>query len=101
VNPNRRISSKNATIAGVWRPTGMMAPKAMDPPGLLRPRRERPGDRRTTEERDELAPLHIEHGGLPPLCAISATDRPVLSVFRHHQPAIGRPANPWGKPEIF
>jgi hypothetical protein len=33
--------------------------------------------------------------------AVSAADRPVRSVFRHHQPAIGRPANPWGRPELF
>src|SRR6478672_9641804 len=29
---------------------------------LLRPRRERPGDDRAAEKRDELAPLHVEHG---------------------------------------
>jgi len=37
---------------------------------LLRARRERPRDGRAAEQRDELAPLHVEHGGLPPLCAI-------------------------------
>ncbi len=33
-------------------------------------------------KRDEVAPLHVRHGGLPPLCAISAADWPVRSVFR-------------------
>src|SRR6516165_10255346 len=37
---------------------------------LLRARRERPRRYRATEQRDEIAPLHVEHGELPPLCAI-------------------------------
>jgi len=49
---------------------------------LLRAHRERPR-RRAAEKRDERAPLHVWHGGLPPLCAISAADWPVRSVFRH------------------
>src|SRR5262249_38734371 len=32
---------------------------------------------------NELTPLHVGHGGLPPLRAISAADRLVRSVFRH------------------
>src|SRR6516165_8628957 len=42
---------------------------------LLRACRERPR-RRAAEERDELATLHVEHGGLPPLCAISPPTDP-------------------------
>jgi len=30
-----------------------------------------------------------------------AADWPVRSVFRTLQPAAGRPASPWGKPEMF
>src|SRR6516164_6547519 len=50
---------------------------------LLCPRCQRPPRRRAAEKRDELPPFHVEHGGLPPLCAISAAGRPVRSVFRH------------------
>jgi hypothetical protein len=39
-------------------------------------RRERPRRNRAAEQRDEIAALHVEHRGLPPLCAI---DWPVLS----------------------
>src|SRR5262245_37797950 len=40
---------------------------------LLRARRERPHCRRAAEQRDELAPSHVGHGGvLPPLCANEA-----------------------------
>src|SRR5262245_17378651 len=35
-----------------------------------------------TEQCNELTPLAIEHRGLPPLCAISAADWPLRSVFR-------------------
>src|SRR4029450_10377513 len=35
-----------------------------------------------TEQCNELTPLAVEHRGLPPLCAISAADWPVRSVFR-------------------
>src|SRR5262245_39782258 len=42
---------------------------------LLRARRERPRSSSAAEQRDELPPFHVEHGGLP-LCA-------VRSVFRH------------------
>src|SRR5262249_14494596 len=48
---------------------------------LLRARRERPRCRSAAEQRDELAALHVEHGGLPPLCAISPPTGP-CSVFR-------------------
>src|SRR5262249_54926326 len=34
---------------------------------LLRPRCQPPRSRRAADQRDELAPFHIEHGGLPPL----------------------------------
>src|SRR5262249_38728786 len=37
---------------------------------LLRARRERPRGRSAAEQRYELAPFHVEHGGLPPLCGI-------------------------------
>jgi hypothetical protein len=36
------------------------------PLALLRARRERPGRRHAAEQRDELAPLHAEHGGFLP-----------------------------------
>jgi hypothetical protein len=36
--------------------------------GLLRARRERPRCSRAAEQRDELAPLAVQHRGLPPLC---------------------------------
>ena len=52
-----------------------------DAVGLLRARREGPRCRRAAEQRDELAPFHVEHGGLPPLRAVSAADWPVRSVF--------------------
>src|SRR5262249_16048919 len=45
---------------------------------LLRTRRKRPGSR-TAEQSDELATFHVEHRGLPPLCAIRAAD---LARFR-------------------
>src|SRR5262249_33241147 len=67
---------------------------------LLRPRCQPPRSRRAADQRDELAPFHIEHGGLPPLCGISR--RPTRAVgFPAHQPAIERPASPWGGPELF
>ena len=44
---------------------------------------------RTAEQRDELAPFHVEPGGLPPPCAISAADRPVRSVSRVQPGAEG------------
>src|SRR5262249_5026704 len=50
-----------------------------DPPhplGLLRARRQRPRNRRAAEQRYELATLHVEHGGLPPLSAISPPTDP-------------------------
>src|SRR5262249_52803931 len=66
---------------------------------LLRARRERPRGR-AAEKSNELAPFHVEHGGLPPRCAISAADWPVLSLPQF-QPAVVRPASPWGRPEMF
>src|SRR5262245_20431025 len=47
--------------------------------GGWRPRHERPGHRRTAEQRDEVATFYVDHGGLPPRCAIRAADWPVLS----------------------
>src|SRR5262249_49320613 len=67
---------------------------------LLRACRERPRSGRATDQRDEIATFHFEHRGLPPLCVIGAADWPVLSLPQP-QPAAGRPANPWGKPEMF
>src|SRR5262249_34700036 len=56
-----------------------------------RARRERPRRGRAAEKRDELAPLHVEHGGPPPLRAIGAADGPVRSVFHtSNLPQSGR-----------
>src|SRR5215510_12754391 len=63
------------------RPVATGSPYAPHPLALLRPRRERPRGRRGAEQRDELTALHVEHGGLPPLCAISPPTGP-CSVFR-------------------
>src|SRR5262249_39084941 len=57
---------------------------------LLRPRRERPGRRRAAKKRNEIAPPQVEHA------TIFQWGGP-----RHPQPAIGEPASPWGRPEMF
>src|SRR6516162_6945833 len=55
---------------------------------LLRARRERPCNRRATEQRDELAPFDAEHGGVPPLSfgvavgGQSGGDGPLRPVYR-------------------
>src|SRR5262249_22446453 len=53
----------------------------------------------TTDQSNELTPFK-EDRGLPPLCVIGAADWPVLSL-PHLQPAPGRPAIPWARPESF
>src|SRR6516165_1517307 len=67
---------------------------------LLRTRHGRPRGRSTAEQGYELTPLHVEHRGLSPLCAIGAPTDP-SGRFPAPQPARGRPANPWGRPELF
>src|SRR5262249_60701820 len=52
-----------------------------------------------TEQCNELTPLAVEHRGLPPLCVAPPTGR--AHSLPHLQPAAGRPASPWGKPEMF
>src|SRR5262249_49447557 len=65
---------------------------------LLRARCQWPRRHRPAEKRNELAPLHVEHGGLPPLRAISAA-RPVRSVFSTSNLPQSGQASPWGSPE--
>jgi hypothetical protein len=49
---------------------------------LLRARRERPRGCRAAEQRNELTPPHVGHGGfLPPRSEPSATDGPLRSVY--------------------
>src|SRR5262249_17737198 len=50
---------------------------------LLGARLERPSGSRAAEQRDEFATFHVEHRGLPPLCAIRAAD---LARFRLNLP---------------
>src|SRR5262245_40799616 len=47
---------------------------------LLCARRQRPRDCCAAEQRDEVATFHVDHGGIPPRCAIRAADWPVLSL---------------------
>src|SRR5262249_49627707 len=57
-----------------------------------RARRERPRRGRAAEKRDELAPLHVEHGGL-----LYQRRRPTRALgFPHVQPDAERPESPWG-----
>src|SRR5262249_28914330 len=52
-----------------------------------------------TDQSNELAPLHVEHGGLPPRCLLAP--RPVRSVgLPHAQTASQRRLGPWGRPGI-
>ena len=44
------------------------------------------------DARDELATLHVEHRGLPPLALSTGP----CSVVRTLHSAAGRPASPWG-----
>src|SRR5262249_20322596 len=67
---------------------------------LLRVRRERPRGRRAAEQRDELAPFHAEHGDFLAYALLARQPTRALS-FPAHQPAIERPASPWGRPELF
>src|SRR5262249_41562046 len=67
---------------------------------LLRARRERPCRCCATEQRDEIAPPHVEHGGvLPPLCANKAMAVRVGSPLT--QGITERTAGPWATPEMF
>jgi hypothetical protein len=66
---------------------------------LLRARRERPS-RRAAEQSDELWPLQVEHGDFLPSGPQAADWARALSL-PHLQPAAGRPASPWGRPELF
>src|SRR5262249_41084132 len=36
-----------------------------------------------TDQTNKLTPFHVEHGGLPPLCAISPPTDPCARFFRH------------------
>jgi hypothetical protein len=66
----------------------------------LRTRRERPRGRSTAEQRDELAPFHVEHRDFLPYALLARQPTRALG-FPAHQPAIERPASPWGRPELF
>src|SRR5262245_38979933 len=66
--------------------------------GLLRPRRERPRSHRAADERDELAPSHVGHGGgLPPLCAKHGC----TFGSPRTQGITERTPGPWATPEMF
>ena len=52
------------------------------------------------EQGNELTPFKVEHGASSPMRLFRAADWPVLSLPKL-QPAAGRPASPWGKPELF
>src|SRR5262245_2379088 len=58
---------------------------------LLRPRCQRPGDCRAAEQRDELAPRYVEHGGVLPR----------FVPTKRTQGITGRTAGPWATPEMF
>src|SRR6516162_9693239 len=58
---------------------------------LLRPRRERPRGRRAAEQRDELAPRYVEHGGVLPR----------FVPTKRIQGITERTAGPWATPEMF
>ena len=67
---------------------------------LLRPCRERPRDHCATDQRDELAPLHVEHGDFLPYALLARPPTRALG-FPAPQPATARLASPWGGPELF
>src|SRR5262249_35061076 len=68
---------------------------------LLRPRPERPRCYcSAAEQRDELAAFHVEHGDFLPYALLARQPTRALS-FPADQPAIERPASPWGRPELF
>src|SRR6476469_2680855 len=64
------ITFRRSRNAATRRAHGAAEPAAHKPAdrhrGLLRPRRNRPRGRGATEQRDELAPPHVEHGVSPP-----------------------------------
>ena len=74
VQPNCCSPCRNAAMRAcpfrIVRGRGHEHADAPHPLGLLRARRERPRRRRAAEQRDELAPSHVEHGG--PLPGASA-----------------------------
>src|SRR5215472_4569372 len=83
---------------------GKERPRAAEKPDhrhrrLLRARRERPG-RRAAEQRDELAPFHVEHGDFLPYALLARRPGPPVG-FSTCQPATAKPASPWGRPELF
>ena len=69
--------------------------------GLLRPRRNRPRGRGATEQRDELAPPHVEHGVSP--LAGYRTAACKLPTFEGDRSSLAQPkvapeamSSPWG-----
>jgi hypothetical protein len=48
----------------------------------------------------KFTPLHVEHGDFLP-CALSAPTTDRALGLPHAQPTAGRPASPWGRPELF
>jgi hypothetical protein len=63
---------------------------------LLRPRHYRPRSRRPAEQRDELAPFHVGHGGLLPKKAMALRGR-----FAAHLAYHGGDARSLGRTELF
>jgi len=72
---------------------------APHPLALLRACRERPRNG-AAEQRDELAAFHVEHGDFLPYALLARQPTRALG-FPAHQPAIERPASPWGRPESY
>src|SRR5262249_39633029 len=66
----------------------------------LRARHPRPRHGSAAEQCDELTPLHVRHGDFLPYAYQRRRLARALSL-PHLQPAAGRPASPWGKPEMF
>src|SRR5262249_48227666 len=67
---------------------------------LLCARRERPCGR-AAEQRDEVAPFHVEHGGTSSPMRYQRRRLARALGFPAPQPAIERRPNPWGRPELF
>src|SRR5437764_12365219 len=70
---------------------------------LLRPRASHLGREQQAaapDQGNELTPRRVEHGDFLP-DALSALPTGPCLVFSHSQPTAGRPASPWGRPELF
>src|SRR5262245_54346610 len=71
----------------------------------LRFRRERPRDRRTADELDEVPPFHVDHGLPPAEEAQSATDGPARLTSKANRFAVGssscRISNRFGVTSMF